>query len=324
MILAMGVGLVGRRAVPPDHPRVLQGAAVPRLRQRDSRRPPRAGDAAVRRADAEDPGHRHHLRHRRAGDRGHAVLRRVLQQGHDPRPRRRVRDAGHACTGTSQLVLGCSSCCRRSSRIVTAFYMTRCWMLTFWGKPRISICTITPTRRRSCGAAGRAGGAERHRRHDVWACSELLERSIEGNDNVLPAIDPRLRRLRTGLAGSPMPRPMRRRRDAGARRRRQAGDRRRRRSREQPRSRRALASVEHRASSARSSSASALAFLIYRNGYCDRRHAADGSRRCGGFTPGSIAGCTSTSCTSASSSRITMGLSQLGRRSSTGTSSMAS
>ena len=43
MFLAMGVGRVQRRHLPPLHARVLQGAALPRQRRRDSRAARRAG-----------------------------------------------------------------------------------------------------------------------------------------------------------------------------------------------------------------------------------------------------------------------------------------
>ena len=47
MFLAMGVGRLRRRHLPPLHPRVLQGADVPRLRRRHSRARRRAGHAAT-------------------------------------------------------------------------------------------------------------------------------------------------------------------------------------------------------------------------------------------------------------------------------------
>ena len=46
MMLALGVGGWVGRPVPPDHARLLQGPALPRLRQRHLRLPPRAGHDA--------------------------------------------------------------------------------------------------------------------------------------------------------------------------------------------------------------------------------------------------------------------------------------
>ena len=46
-----------RGDVPPVHPRLLQGAAVPRRGQRDPRDAPRAGHALLRRAPEGDPDH---------------------------------------------------------------------------------------------------------------------------------------------------------------------------------------------------------------------------------------------------------------------------
>ena len=57
MFLALGVGRFRRRHLPPDDARVLQGAAVPRFRQRDSRDAPRAGHAQDGRAEEQDSDH---------------------------------------------------------------------------------------------------------------------------------------------------------------------------------------------------------------------------------------------------------------------------
>ena len=51
MFVAMGVGRLFGRHVPPVHPRLLQGAAVPRLRLGDPRDAPRAGHAQHGRAE---------------------------------------------------------------------------------------------------------------------------------------------------------------------------------------------------------------------------------------------------------------------------------
>ena len=74
------------------------------------------------------------------------------------------------------MVLAAVLICRRSSRTSRAFYMTRCWMLTFWGKPRnqhlYDHAHESPILWR---AAGRAGGPQRHRRVDLLGVRELLE-----------------------------------------------------------------------------------------------------------------------------------------------------
>ena len=68
--------------------------------------------------------------------RARRVFRGYLQQGHDPRSTpARLRHLAEQ-SGRSHRRTGCSSFCRRCIAYVTAFYMTRCWMLTFWGKPR--------------------------------------------------------------------------------------------------------------------------------------------------------------------------------------------
>ena len=77
---------LARGPLPPDDARLLQGADVPRLGQRDRRVPPRAGHAQDGGALEEAPDHRHDVLRRRARDRGlplHHVG--LLQQGRDPR-----------------------------------------------------------------------------------------------------------------------------------------------------------------------------------------------------------------------------------------------
>ena len=81
-----GRRLLGRR-VPPDDARVLQGAALPGQRLRDSRHGRRAGHAQDGRAEEIPAGHLRHDVDRHARDRGYSAVRRVLQQGRDPVPR---------------------------------------------------------------------------------------------------------------------------------------------------------------------------------------------------------------------------------------------
>ena len=79
--------------VPPLHPRLLQGAAVPRRRLGDHRDAPRAGHAPLRRAAAQDPedllgdADRHAGDHRRRHPADPHRLRRVPVEGRDHRER---------------------------------------------------------------------------------------------------------------------------------------------------------------------------------------------------------------------------------------------
>jgi hypothetical protein len=67
---------------------------------------------------------------------GTAVLQRVLLEGHDHRARRRVPLARTITRRRQErLVLGFFASADVIA-YVTAFYMMRCWTLTFWGKPR--------------------------------------------------------------------------------------------------------------------------------------------------------------------------------------------
>ena len=81
-----GVGRVRGRLLPPVHPRLVQGPAVPGGGQRDPRPAPPAGPVPDGRAQGQDAGDlldhggRHPLHH---GLPGH---RRLLQQGRDPLP----------------------------------------------------------------------------------------------------------------------------------------------------------------------------------------------------------------------------------------------
>ena len=78
-----GGGVRGGR-LPPLHPRLLQGAPLPRLRLRHPRDVGRAGHAEDGRAAEEDPLDLLDLPRGHARDRRHPALRRLLQQGRDP------------------------------------------------------------------------------------------------------------------------------------------------------------------------------------------------------------------------------------------------
>ena len=122
--------------VPPDDPRLLQGAAVPRLGLGHHRPAPRAGHAQDGRREGEGAADLHPDVDRHAGAVGHrrAVpagqrhrLRRLLLQGHDAR-------------------IGLSACIPRwasspsgwasIAAFMTAFYSTRLMFMTFYGKYR--------------------------------------------------------------------------------------------------------------------------------------------------------------------------------------------
>ena len=71
--------------LPPDDPRLLQGAALPRLGLGHPRRPRGAGHAPDGRPVAQDPDHLRDDADRLAGDRRHPAAGRLLLQGRDPR-----------------------------------------------------------------------------------------------------------------------------------------------------------------------------------------------------------------------------------------------
>ena len=70
--------------LPHDHPRLLQGPAVPRRRLRHPRPARRAGPAAHGRAPQGHADHRGHVHRRLARDLGHPALRGLLVEGRDP------------------------------------------------------------------------------------------------------------------------------------------------------------------------------------------------------------------------------------------------
>ena len=65
---------------------------------------------------------------------GGSIHLRLLQQRDDPRPRRRVRRSFGP--RTHDPLYWCFFVIPAAISAVTALYMTRCWMLLFWGKPR--------------------------------------------------------------------------------------------------------------------------------------------------------------------------------------------
>ena len=79
-----GDGRVRRRHLPPLYARVLQGAAVPRIRRGDPRAARRAGHPEHGRAEALPADHLLDVPDRLARDRRRAVPVRILQQGRDP------------------------------------------------------------------------------------------------------------------------------------------------------------------------------------------------------------------------------------------------
>ena len=99
MFTAMGVGRLFGRRLPPDDPRLLQGAALPRQRLGDPRDGRRAGHAADGRAATAPADHVRDDGSGCAGDRRSSAARRLLQQGRDPlsRVRSEPGDLGACC-----------------------------------------------------------------------------------------------------------------------------------------------------------------------------------------------------------------------------------
>ena len=90
MFVALGVGAYSRRHLPPLHPRLLQGAAVPRRRLGHPRDAPRAGHAEHGRPAPLHPVHRGDDGDRHAGADRLPVHGRLLLQGRDHRGRLRL------------------------------------------------------------------------------------------------------------------------------------------------------------------------------------------------------------------------------------------
>ena len=99
------LGRLRRGDLPHDHPRLLQGAAVPRVRLGHPRHARRAGHAPHGRAAQVAAGHRGDVHRRLAGDRRRAAVRRLLEQGRDPA----------SAPGTSRRRCGRSASSPRSS-----------------------------------------------------------------------------------------------------------------------------------------------------------------------------------------------------------------
>ena len=92
------------------------------------RLPSRAGNDQDGRPRQEDADHGRHHAHRRPGHRGHAALRRLVQQGRDHRPGVRLRL--HPPRASLLLLLPLITAG------ITTFYMFRMWFMTFTGEPR--------------------------------------------------------------------------------------------------------------------------------------------------------------------------------------------
>ncbi len=126
MFAAVGLGAYVAGIVPPRHPRLLQGAALPRRGQRDPRAARRAGSAEDGRARLQDADHRHdHVdRRARAGRR--------CRRWPDSSPRTRSwppRSTGEHTPIFLLLLVGA---------FLTAFYTFRLLFLAFSGSPRMS------------------------------------------------------------------------------------------------------------------------------------------------------------------------------------------
>ena len=99
MFVAMGVGRLFDRHVPPVHACLLQGAAVPRLRLGDPRHASRAGHPPHGRPVAQNSLHLRDDADRHAGADRISVHRRLFLQGRDHRGRRRRQ--GHRWRATA-------------------------------------------------------------------------------------------------------------------------------------------------------------------------------------------------------------------------------
>ena len=115
-------GRLRLRDLPPAHARLLQGRHVPRRRFGHARHERRRGHAPVRRPAEVHAGHLRDVRLRLPGDHRLPAVVRLLQQGQDHRGRLRGEHGGRLCA-----LLGAG---------ITAFYMTRVMMMTFFGEKR--------------------------------------------------------------------------------------------------------------------------------------------------------------------------------------------
>ena len=124
MFFAAGVSAYSRGDVPPLHPCLLQGAAVPRRRLGHPRDVGRAGHAQDGRALALDPDHLRADVDRQPRARRHPALRRLFLEGHDPRGGLGRR---HRRSATTPIWLGVFAA------FLTAFYSWRLLFMTFHG-----------------------------------------------------------------------------------------------------------------------------------------------------------------------------------------------
>ena len=118
-----GRGRVCRRRVPRVHARLLQGAAVPRLRLGDPRHERRAGHAQHGRPVEAHSDHLQNHAHRNAGHRRHSAAGGLLLE--------RTKFCGRRTRRTT----AASACCGDvgfAAALMTAFYMFRLIYLTFW------------------------------------------------------------------------------------------------------------------------------------------------------------------------------------------------
>ena len=124
MFLAVGVGRLRGRHLPHGHPRLLQGAAVPRLRLGDPRHARRAGHAPHGRPAEVHADHRRHL-HRR-------LARHRRRARRSPASGRRTRSSSSPTTANPALwAIGLVTA------LLTAFYMSRQVFLVFFGEERL-------------------------------------------------------------------------------------------------------------------------------------------------------------------------------------------
>ena len=196
MFLAAGVGAFIGGDLPPRDPRLLQGAALPRLGLGDPRHGRRAGHAQDGRAQEAPAVTYWTFADRRARDRRHPAARRLLLQGRDPRTPRRPSGhwralGGRACSPPGSPPSTCSALSTSPSTASSAARTSR---------------SITSTsRRRDDRAArgpGRRRGRRRLRRHAARSLGGRDCASTTSCEPVIAELAGRRRGARAGHAGS--------------------------------------------------------------------------------------------------------------------------
>ena len=158
MFMALGAGVGGGgsgdgrgdgRHVPLVHARILQGAVVPRRRQRDALDGRRDRHAALQRPAEGAADHALDVPVRRGGAGRRAAARRA--SGARTRSSRCSPQRVAACRRTATYLRRDSSGSRWSTALLTAFYTFRAYFMTFWGDERFPGRGGPPSARRAAG-----------------------------------------------------------------------------------------------------------------------------------------------------------------------------